>query len=109
LVSPVARSPIDEIFIFPAMGDDGMPAGGALCYLPQHDGLSHWLSQRHRRDYTNLVDDAMAACADTRRTVESPVESAARKRPIIVKKRRCSFQSLSWKCSSPSEISTVAG
>ena len=74
------------------------------------------LSQRHQledvylgRDYTNLVDDAMAACADIRRTVESPVESAARKRPIIVKKRRCSFQSSPWKCSSPSEISTVAG
>jgi carbamoyltransferase len=42
------RLPIDEIFIFPAMGDEGMTAGGALCYLLQRDGLAHWLSQRRR-------------------------------------------------------------
>src|SRR6516165_7818634 len=78
--------PIDEIFIFPAMGDEGMPAGGALCYLLQRDGLSHWLSQRHRlrdvyfgRDYTNLIDAAMAACPDIRRTKEDPVVGTARR------------------------------
>src|ERR1700726_3756864 len=42
------RLPLDEIFIFPAMGDEGLPAGGALCYLLQRDGLPHWLPQRHR-------------------------------------------------------------
>jgi carbamoyltransferase len=42
------KLPIDEIFIYPAMGDEGMPAGGALCYLRQRDGLAHWLAQRHR-------------------------------------------------------------
>jgi carbamoyltransferase len=80
------KLPIDEIFIFPAMGDDGMPAGGALCYLLQRDGLSHWLAQRQRledvylgRDYTDLIDDAMAAFRHIRRTDESPVEGAARR------------------------------
>jgi carbamoyltransferase len=80
------KLPIDEIFIFPAMGDDGMPAGGALCYLLQRDGLSRWLSQRHRledvylgRDYTDQIDEAMAASADIRRTAESPIEGAARR------------------------------
>src|SRR5262249_49675584 len=80
------KLPIDEIFIYPAMGDEGMPAGGALCYLLQRDGLSHWLSQRRRlpdvyfgRDYTNLIDDAMAACPDIRRTKENPVEGTARR------------------------------
>jgi carbamoyltransferase len=29
------KLPIDEIFIYPAMGDDGRPTGGALCYLLQ--------------------------------------------------------------------------
>jgi len=78
--------PIDEIFIFPAMGDEGMPAGGVLCYLLQRDELSYWLSQRHRlqhvyfgRDYTNLIDNAMAACADIRRTVEIPADGATRR------------------------------
>ena len=36
----------DEIFVFPAMGDEGLPAGGALCLLQQRDGLPHWLTQR---------------------------------------------------------------
>ena len=78
--------PIDEIFIFPAMGDEGMPAGGALCYLLQRDGLVRWLLQRHRlrdvylgRDYTNLMDDAMAASSNIRRTTEASVEGAARR------------------------------
>jgi carbamoyltransferase len=78
--------PIDEIFIFPAMGDEGMPAGGALCYLLQRDGLPRWLSQRHRlrdvyfgRDYTNFIDDAMAAFPNIRRTAESSLEGAARR------------------------------
>jgi carbamoyltransferase len=80
------RLPIDEIFIFPAMGDEGMPAGGALCYLLQRDGLAFWLSQRHRlrnvyfgRDYTGLIDDAMMECAGIRRTTETPVAGAARR------------------------------
>ena len=80
------KLPIDEIFIFPAMGDEGMPAGGALCYLLQRDGLRHWLSQRYRlhdvrfgRDYTNLIDDAMAASPNIRRTTEHPVDGAARR------------------------------
>src|SRR6202030_4506047 len=57
------RLPLDEIFVFPAMGDEGMTAGGALCYLLQRDGLKRWLSERRRlhdvyigRDYTKLID-----------------------------------------------------
>jgi carbamoyltransferase len=80
------QPPIDEIFIFPAMGDEGMPAGGALCYLLRRDGLPRWLSQRHRlrdvylgRDYTNFIDDAMAAFPNIRRTAESSLEGAARR------------------------------
>ena len=80
------RLPIDEIFIFPAMGDEGMTAGGALCYLLQRDGLAHWLSQRRRlrdvyfgRDYTNLIDKSIEALAEIRRTAESPVEGAAKR------------------------------
>ena len=80
------KLPIDEIFIYPAMGDDGMPAGGALCYLLQRDGLPRWLSQRHHlrdlyfgRDYTNLIDDAMASYPEIRRTNESSVDGAAQR------------------------------
>jgi carbamoyltransferase len=78
--------PIDEIFIFPAMGDEGMPAGGALCYLLQRDGLPRWLEHRHRlhdvyfgRDYSSAIDDALKASPGVVATAELPVEGAARR------------------------------
>jgi carbamoyltransferase len=37
---------LDEVYIFPAMGDEGLPVGGALAWLMQRDGLAHWLEQR---------------------------------------------------------------
>ncbi len=37
---------VDEVFIYPAMGDDGLVAGGALEFLMRRDGLSAWLDQR---------------------------------------------------------------
>ena len=80
------RLPLDELFIFPAMGDEGMPAGGALCYLLQRDGLAHWLEQRRPlrhvylgRDYTEAIDQTLAANAEVRRTAEPPIEGAARR------------------------------
>jgi carbamoyltransferase len=78
--------PIEEIFIFPAMGDEGMPAGGGLCYLLKRDGLRHWLKQRRElrdvylgRDYTDAIDAALAAAPGIRKTSEPPVEGAARR------------------------------
>ena len=80
------RLPVDKIFIYPAMGDEGMPAGGALCYLLQRDGLSRWLAQRRElrdvyygRDYTGAIDDVLVAVPGIRRTAETPVEGAARR------------------------------
>lgn len=78
--------PLDQVFIFPAMGDEGMPAGGALCYLLQRDGLAHWLKQRRPlddvylgRDYTDSIDKELQASAGVRRTAEPPIEGAARR------------------------------
>ena len=80
------KLPLDEIFVFPAMGDEGMPAGGALCYLLQRDGLPHWLAQRHRlhdvyfgRDYTDAVDATLQSSAGVRSAGEAPVDGAARR------------------------------
>jgi len=80
------RLPLDQIFIFPAMGDEGMPAGGALCYLMQRDGLDHWLKQRRPlhdvyldRNYTDSIDRELEASAGVRRTGEPPIEGAARR------------------------------
>ena len=39
---------LDEVFIVPPMGDDGLVIGGALQFLLERDGLMAWLSQRRR-------------------------------------------------------------
>jgi carbamoyltransferase len=78
--------PLDEIFIFPAMGDEGMPAGGALCYLLQRDGLAGWAAQRRPlrdvylgRDYTKAIDALLTASPGISASGEPPVEDAARR------------------------------
>ncbi|HEY4407205.1 MAG TPA: carbamoyltransferase C-terminal domain-containing protein [Xanthobacteraceae bacterium] len=78
--------PVDEVFIFPAMGDEGLPAGGALCHLLQRDGLPRWLAQRHRlrdvylgRDYTDAINAMLEQLPGVRRTAEPPAEGAARR------------------------------
>jgi carbamoyltransferase len=55
--------PIDELFVYPAMSDQGMAAGGALAFLLLRDGLRHWLDMRRRfdtlyygRDHTARAD-----------------------------------------------------
>jgi len=37
----------ERIFIFPAMGDEGLPVGACLLYLHRRDGASAWQRQRH--------------------------------------------------------------
>jgi carbamoyltransferase len=80
------RLPIKEIFIFPAMGDEGTSAGGALCYLLKRDGLSQWLNQRRLlenvylgRDYTDTIDAELRSTPDIYPTGEEPIEGAARR------------------------------
>ena len=60
--------PIDEVFIFPAMGDDGLSVGAGLCFLRDRDGLAAWLGQRRRLDnvylgqnYDSRIDDCLSA------------------------------------------------
>jgi carbamoyltransferase len=64
---------IDEMFIFPAMGDEGLVVGGALQFLLQRDGLRTWLSRRRRlddvywgRDYNETIDRLLATHSDLR-------------------------------------------
>jgi carbamoyltransferase len=78
--------PIDEIFVFPAMGDEGMPAGGILSYLLDRDGLPHWLEQRRRlkdvylgRDYNQPLDRLFATSTTVTKSDESPIDGAARR------------------------------
>ena len=38
---------IDEVFIYPAMSDQGLPAGGVLQFLLERDGIEAWLKARY--------------------------------------------------------------
>jgi carbamoyltransferase len=75
---------LDEVFIFPAMGDDGLPVGGALAWLLKRDGIAHWLEQRRDlgdlylgRDFAGTVDAEFARARGVARSPESPVEGTA--------------------------------
>ena len=78
--------PLEEIFIFPAMGDDGLPVGGALAYLLDRDGMTGWLKQRRRlkdvyfgRDHTSVVDAVLSSDPLIRSTADSHIAVAAQR------------------------------
>ena len=47
----------ERIFIFPAMGDEGLPVGACLLYLHQRDGAQAWQRRRHRLEHVYLGRD----------------------------------------------------
>lgn len=49
--------PLDEIFVVPPMGDDGLVIGGGLQFLLERDGLQTWLAQRRRLGNVYLGGD----------------------------------------------------
>jgi carbamoyltransferase len=81
------KLPIDEIFVFPPMGDEGLPVGGVLAYLLRRDGMVQWLKERRRlesvylgRDYDSEIDGTLRATPGVRQTqAASPAEDAARR------------------------------
>src|SRR5215468_5787791 len=77
---------IAEIFVFPPMGDEGLPVGGALSYLLKRDGISRWLGQRRGltdvylgRDYSKEADHNLAATTGVKRLPGDPVRMAAKR------------------------------
>jgi carbamoyltransferase len=75
--------PLDEVFVFPAMGDDGLCVGAALALLLARDGLATWLQKRYRldtvylgRDFDGDIDAALAATAGVRRHDGAPAANA---------------------------------
>src|SRR5262249_25025536 len=75
--------PLDEMFVFPAMGDDGLCVGAALSFLLARDGLATWLGKRYRLDTVYLGPDfasdiaaALAATPGVRRDAGAPLKTA---------------------------------
>ncbi len=76
--------PVDEIFVYPPMSDQGLAGGGVLRFLLDRDGLPTWLANRYRldhlyfgRDFGPEIDRAMAGDAAITRVEGDPVEAAA--------------------------------
>ncbi|MEQ8696159.1 MAG: carbamoyltransferase C-terminal domain-containing protein [Bauldia litoralis] len=77
--------PVDDIFVYPPMSDQGLAGGGVLRFLLDRDGMDTWLGNRwpleslyYGRDFGDGIDIAMES--DARITAEEgdPVETAAR-------------------------------
>lgn len=75
--------PLDEVFVYPAMSDQGLAAGGVLDYLLSRDGLETWLKNRSRfdhlylgRDYTHDIDPVLAN-GGAKLVSNDPVQAAA--------------------------------
>jgi carbamoyltransferase len=75
--------PLDEVFIFPAMGDDGLAVGAGLCFLRDRDGLATWLRRRRRldnvylgRDYDGEIDACLQADSSVRQLPGAPAQVA---------------------------------
>ncbi len=78
------RAQVDEIFVFPAMSDDGLAVGAVLEFLLERDGLAAWLDRRHHldhvffgRDHGAAIDRALTAAPGIRRLSDRPVPAAA--------------------------------
>ncbi|PKU25867.1 carbamoyltransferase C-terminal domain-containing protein [Telmatospirillum siberiense] len=72
---------LDEIFIFPGMGDEGLPIGGCLDFLLTRDGLPRWLGERRRLDdvfWGRSFDDTIdAVLGNAPEVIRLPGEPAA--------------------------------
>lgn len=79
---------LDELFVFPAMGDDGLCVGAALSFLLARDGLPVWLTNRYRLDnvylgfdYDHKIDAHLTGIAGIRRQA-GPAEGIVPERLI---------------------------
>lgn len=75
--------PLDEVFVFPAMGDDGLSVGAALSFLLARDGLPAWLAKRYRldtvylgRDFDRDIDTALSSVGGLCRQPGGPRDGA---------------------------------
>lgn len=73
----------ERVFIFPAMGDEGLPVGCCLHYLLQRDGIAEWQSHRYAleslylgREHESRFPEYAAAMPQVKGSSERPVEQA---------------------------------
>ena len=76
--------PVDEVFVYLAMSDQGLACGGVLDFLLRRDGMKHWLGQRYwldtlycGRDYAANIDEHLGRDAGFCRISTAPVATVA--------------------------------
>src|SRR5262249_52148269 len=76
--------PVDEVFVYPAMSDQGLAAGAVLELLLARDGMERWLERRwplenlyYGRDFADAIDAAFAGDPRFQQVSASPVAGAA--------------------------------
>jgi carbamoyltransferase len=95
-------TPARRVFVFPAMGDEGLPVGGCLLYLHARDGAAAWQRARYPlqrlylgRDYDAQFDAAAKTYAritsDTARPVEKAVDLLVRGAVVAIYTSRMEF------------------
>jgi carbamoyltransferase len=78
------KLPVDEVFVVPPMGDDGLVIGGALQFLLERDGLPRWLARRRHLeqvywggDHDSGIDTARERANGVTRVAGDPAGTAA--------------------------------
>jgi carbamoyltransferase len=81
----IERFPFEEVFVSPAMSDQGLAEGGALQFLLERDGLDTFLARREKfgniylgRDYMAEADDTFLSAGASQIASGNVVEIAAR-------------------------------
>jgi carbamoyltransferase len=76
---------VEELFVYPAMSDQGEAAGGALQFLLERDGVATWLANRKRfsdvylgRDYDGTADAAFRTAGAVQIASGDVAKAAAR-------------------------------
>ncbi len=77
--------PLDEVFVYPAMSDAGLAAGGVLRFLLDRDGMDTWLANRWRledlhygRPYGDAIDTTLGRAGGITRLGGDPVRVAVK-------------------------------
>jgi carbamoyltransferase len=73
----------EKIFVFPAMGDEGLPVGACLLYLHERDGAAKWQASRYKledvylgRDYDEAFRPAAAKYPQVQRDDADQINKA---------------------------------
>jgi carbamoyltransferase len=92
----------ERIFVFPAMGDEGLPVGGCLLYLLERDGAATWQANRkplsslylgrsHDARFAAVAAHLSSIAASDDRPVEQAIDALVAGRVVAIYTGRMEF------------------